>query len=236
MTLSPLFDGGQGSFATGHFVELATDRPETMPLARTLSDLVDPGYDGRPVEIDLTSASDCGPSFLPWQVLASPETVLDAQTEGALTRSLAKMDDNLQRIIDLRIATRAGLSGNTRLMRRVSDTLIDAGLHGQKYHNRDPEHVLLDALLRLEREPVSARYRLSWLAERDGPEQLIAIDLMRKASAAPAAQTALNRLSDSPDPSTRLGAQHRLLSNAIEDADWMLWTGCGTMACSSRTR
>ena len=219
MTLSPLFDGGQGSFATGHFVELATDRPETRALAQTLSDLIDPGYDGRPVAVDLTSAYDCGPSFLPWQVLASPEVVLDAQTEGELTNALASFDPNLMRLMGLRIATRAGLSGNTRLMRRVSDTLIDAGLHGQPHYDRDPEHVLLDALLRLRREPVSARARLSWLAERDGPEQLVAIDLLRRANAAPVAQSELRRLSDSPDDMTRLGAQHRLLTHAVEDAD-----------------
>lgn len=220
MTLSPLFDGGQGSFATGHFVELATDRPETQALAQTLSDLIDPGYDGRPLAVDLTSASDCGPSFLPWQVLSSPETPLDARTEVELTGALSDFDPNLLRIMGLRIATRAGLSGNERLMRRVSDTMIDAGLHGQAHHDRDPEHVLLDALLRLKREPVSARARLSWLAERDGPEQLIAIDLLRRAQAGKVAQSELNRLSDSPDDATRLGAQHRLLAHAIEDADF----------------
>ena len=219
MTLSPLFDGGQGSFATGHFVELATDRPETAALARTLSDLIDPGYDGRPVEVDLTQASDCGPSFLPWQVLSTPETVLDARTEAALTGSIAKLDENLQRLIGLRIATRAGLSGNTRLMRRVVDTLIDSDLHGQAHHDRDPEHVLLDAMLMASSNPVSARARLSWLAERDGPEQLIAIDLLREIDAAPVAQSELKRLSVSPDPYISHEAQHRLLAHAVEDAD-----------------
>lgn len=219
MTLSPLFDGGQGGFATGMFTELKTDWPENAVLAETLSELIDPGYDGRTLPLDLSSASDCGSSFLPWQALADPGHVLGAEDEGALTSALAQMEPALRRQLGVQIATRAGLAGNMRLTRRVSDTLIDADLHGKSHHNRDPEHILLDSILRMSRDPIGARARLSWIAERDGPEQLIAIDLMRQLDAAPAVYSELRRLADSPDHEVRFSAEQRLLANAIEDFD-----------------
>lgn len=219
MTLSPLFDGGQGGFATGMFTELKTDWPENAVLAETLSALIDPGYDGRTLPLNLSSASDCGSSFLPWQALADPGHVLGAEDEGTLTSALAQMEPALRRQLGVQIATRAGLAGNMRLTRRISDTLIDADLHGQPHHDRDPEHILLDSILRMSRDPVGARARLSWIAERDGPEQLTAIDLMRQIDAAPAAHSELRRLADSPDHEVRLSAEQRLLANAIEDFD-----------------
>lgn len=219
MMLAPLFDGGQGGFATGLFTELRSDWPENKILAGTLADLIDPGYDGRTLPIDLSTASECGPSFLPWQTLANPAEPLSPADEGELTATLAKMVPALRRQIGVQIAIRAGLAGNMRLTRRVSDTLIDAGLHGQSHHDRDPEHLLLDSILKLSRDPIGARARLSWIAERDGPEQLTAIDLMRQIDAAPAAQSELERLADSPDEMVRLSAEQRLLANAIEDFD-----------------
>jgi len=219
MTLAPLFDGGQGGFATGLFTELRTDWPENAVLAETLSALIDPGYDGRALPLDLSSASDCGPSFLPWQALADPGHNLGAKDEGTLTAALAQMEPALRRQLGVQIATRAGLSGNMRLTRRISDTLVDAGLHGKAHHDRDPEHILLDSILRMSRDPIGARARLSWIAERDGPEQLTAIDLMRQIDAAPAAHSELRRLADSPDDEVRLSAEQRLLANAIEDFD-----------------
>lgn len=219
MTLSPLFDGGQGDFATGMFTELRIDWPENAVLAGTLADLIDPGYDGRKLPLDLSQASECGPSFLPWQALADPATVLDAKDETILTGALAKIDPNLRRQLGVQIAIRAGLAGNLRLTRRISDTLIDAELHGQSRHDRDPEHILLEAIMIMSSDPVGARSRLSWIAERDGPEQMAALDLMRKIDAAPAARSELQRLSESPDKDVRLSAEQRLLSAAIDDAD-----------------
>lgn len=219
MTLAPLFDGGQGAFGTGLFTELRIDWPENAVLAGTLADLIDPGYDGRALPLDLSRASECGPSFLPWQALADPSHVLGAKDEATLTGVLAKMDPNLRRQLGVQIALRAGLSGNLRLTRRISDTLIDAGLHGESHHDWDPEHILLDAILKMSRDPVGARSRLSWIAERDGPEQMVAIDLMRQIDAAPAARSELQRLSESPDQHVRLNAEQRLLATAIEDAD-----------------
>lgn len=219
MTLAPLFDGGQGDFATGMFTELRIDWPENTLLAGTLADLIDPGYNGQELPVDLSSAGDCGPSFLPWQALADPGRVLGAKDETVLTSALAGMDANLRRQLGVQIATRAGLAGNLRLTRRISDTLIDAGLHGQPRHDRDPEHILMDAILKMSRDPIGARSRLSWIAERDGPEQMVALDLMRKIDAAPAARSELQRLSESPDQYVRLNAEQRLLSAAIDDAD-----------------
>jgi hypothetical protein len=219
MTLAPLFDGGQGSFAKGLFTELRVDWPENAVLAGALADLIDPGYDGRALPVDLSRAGDCGPSFLPWQALADPAHVFGAKDETVLTAALARMDPHLRRQLGVQIAIRAGLAGNLRLTRRVSDTLIDAKLHGQPYHDRDPEHILLDAIMKISRDPVGARSRLSWIAERDGPEQMIALDLMRKIDAAPAARSELKRLSESPDEHVRLNAEQRLLSSAIDDAD-----------------
>lgn len=219
MTLSPLFDGGQGDFATGMFTELRIDWPENAVLAGTLADLIDPGYDGRKLALDLSRASECGPSFLPWQALADPATVLGAKDETILTGALAKIDPNLRRQLGVQIAIRAGLAGNMRLTRRISDTLIDAELHGQPRHDRDPEHILLEAIMKMTSDPVGARARLSWIAERDGPEQMAALDLMRKIDAAPAARSELQRLSESPDKDVRRSAEQRLLSAAIDDAD-----------------
>lgn len=219
MTLSPLFDGGQGDFATGMFTELRIDWPENAVLAGTLADLIDPGYDGRKLPLDLSQASECGPSFIPWQALADPATVLGAKDETILTGALAKIDPNLRRQLGVQIAIRAGLAGNMRLTRRISDTLIDAELHGQPRHDRDPEHILLEAIMKMTSDPVGARSRLSWIAERDGPEQMAALDLMRKIDAAPAARSELQRLSESPDKDVRLSAEQRLLSAAIDDAD-----------------
>lgn len=219
MTLAPLFDGGQGAFGTGLFTELRVDWPENAVLAGTLAELIDPGYDGRVLPLDLSRASDCGPSFLPWQALADPGHVLGAKDEATLTGVLANMNPNLRRQLGVQIAIRAGLLDNLRLTRRISDTLIDAGLHGEPHHDRDPEHILLDALLKMSRDPVGARSRLSWIAERDGPEQMVAIDLMRQIDAAPAARSELQRLSESPDQHVRLNAEQRLLATAIDDAD-----------------
>jgi hypothetical protein len=219
MTLSPLFDGGQGDFGTGLFTESRIDWPENAVLAGTLADLIDPGYDGRKLALDLSQASECGPSFLPWQALADPATVLDAKDETILTTALAKIEPNLRRKLGVQIAVRAGLAGNLRLTRRISDTLIDAQLHGQPRHERDPEHILLEAIIKKSSDPVGARARLSWIAERDGPEQMAALDLMREIDAAPAAQYELQRLSESPDQGVRLSAEKRLLSAAIDDAD-----------------
>lgn len=219
MTLAPLFDGGQGDFGTGMFTELRIGWPENAVLAGTLADLIDPGYDGRALPLDLSQASDCGPSFLPWQALADPAHELGAKDETILTGVLADMDTNLRRQLGIQIATRAGLAGNLRLTRRISDTLIDSGLHGQPRHDRDPEHILLDAILKMSRDPVGARARLSWIAERDGPEQMAAIDLMRQIDAAPAARSELQRLSESPDQLVRNSAEQRLLATAIDDAD-----------------
>ena len=219
MTLSPLFDGGQGDFATGLFTESRIDWPENAVLAETLADLIDPGYDGRKLPLDLSQASECGPSFIPWQALADPATVLDAKDETILTGALAKIEPNLRRNLGVQIAIRAGLAGNMRLTRRISDTLIDAQLHGQSHHDRDPEHILLEAIMTKSSDPVGARARLSWIAERDGPEQMVALDLMREIDAAPAAQSELQRLSESPDQRIRLSAERRLLSAAIDDAD-----------------
>ncbi|MEM7728171.1 MAG: hypothetical protein AAF311_02735 [Pseudomonadota bacterium] len=225
--LLPLAGGGQDGFADGLFTEMATDEATDDAsgaalagrLARTLADLADPAYDGRPLELDLSAAAECGPSFLPWQVLAAPGRDIGAGGETTLTGELSKMSDGLRRLLGLRIATRAALSGNMRLARRVSDTLIDSGLHGHPVHDRDPEHVLLDALLHRASDPVSVRARLSWLAERDGPEQMIAIDLLRTLDAAPVAQSELRRLSTSPEAGVRIEAQQRLLAHAVEDAD-----------------
>lgn len=240
MTLAPLFDGGQGGFATGMFTELRIDWPENALLAETLADLIDPGYDGRALRVDLTRAGDCGPSFLPWQALADPARVLGAQDETILTNALAGMEVNLRRQLGVQIATRAGLAGNLRLTRRISDTLIDAGLHGQARHDRDPEHILMDAILKMSRDPIGARSRLSWIAERDGPEQMVALDLMRKIDAAPAARSELQRLSESPDQHVRLNAEQRLLSAAIDDADIEyvaeLVTGTNTLANDAHAR
>ncbi|WP_298915615.1 hypothetical protein [uncultured Algimonas sp.] len=217
--LAPLTGGGRDGFATGLFAERATDDPDTAGLARTLADLIDPSYDGRLLEPDLRTAGDCGPSFLPWQVLADPGRDIGAGGEADLTAALALMNPLLRRPLGVQIAIRANLSGNARLMRRVSDTLIDGGLHGRAHHDRDPDHVLLDAMLLRSRDPVGARARLAWLAERDGPEQMTALDLMRTLDAAPAARSELKRLSDSPDAGVRLSAQQRLLATAIEEAD-----------------
>lgn len=219
MSMAPLFDGGQGGFATGMFTELRVDWPENAALAGTLADLIDPGYDGRALPMDLTRAGDCGPSFLPWQALADPGRVLGAKDESVLTGALADMDENLRRQLGMQIAIRAGLADNLRLSRRISDTLIDAQLHGEPRHDRDPEHILLDAILKMSKDPIGARARLSWIAERDGPEQMVALDLMRTIDAAPAARSELQRLSESPDTYVRLNAEQRLLSAAIDDAD-----------------
>ena len=219
MALAPLFDGGQDGFATGMFTELTQDWPETTDLARSLATLVDPGYDGRLLPVDLRRAGDCGPSFLPWQALASPGEALDAQTEATLTEALSKMEPDLKRLIGVQIAIRAGMAGNVRLSRRIADTLTDEGLHNRAHHDRDMEHVLLDAILKMQRDPVGARARLSWIAERDGPEQFHAIDLLRKLDATPQARNELTRLSDSPDEEQRVSAHTRLIATAIEDSD-----------------
>lgn len=222
LIIAPLFDGGQGGFAKGLFTELATDWPETAALASTLADLMDPQYDGRALPVNLSRAGECGPSFLAWELLANPGREVSASEASTLTTALNKMDPVLKRQLGVQVAIRAGLAGNRRLTRRIADTLTDSGLHGTDHNRRDPEHVLLDAILILPTDPVGARARLSWLAERDGPEQLIAIDLMRRIEAAPAARTELKRLAESPDVEVRLGAEERLLATAIEDADIQL--------------
>lgn len=219
MALAPLFDGGQDGFATGMFTELTQDWPETTDLARSLATLVDPSYRGESLAIDLRRAGDCGPSFLPWQALANPAETLDAQTEAELTQALSDMDPALKRLIGVQIAIRAGMAGNLRLTRRIADSLTDEGLHNQPHHDRDLEHVLLDALLKMQRDPVGARARLSWIAERDGPEQFYAIDLLRALDASPEARSELTRLSDSPDEEQRQSAHTRLIATAIEDSD-----------------
>jgi hypothetical protein len=219
VTMAPLFDGGQGDFASGLFTELRIDWPENALLAGTLADLIDPGYDGRALPVDMSRAGDCGPSFLPWQALADPARELGAKDETVLSAALADMDIHLRRQLGVQIAIRAGLAGNLRLTRRISDTLIDSKLHGQPHHDRDPEHILLDAILKMSRDPIGARSRLSWIAERDGPEQMVALDLMRQIDAAPAARSELQRLSESPDGYVRFNAEQRLLSSAIDDAD-----------------
>ncbi|MGB3454935.1 MAG: hypothetical protein WBA35_01120, partial [Litorimonas sp.] len=95
--------------------------------------------------------------------------------------------------------------------------------HGTDRLRRDPENILLDAILIMASDAVGARARLSWLAERDGPEQLVAIDLLRRGDSPLVARSELRRLSDdSPDDATRLSAQERLLAHAVEDADLAL--------------
>lgn len=219
LAIAPLFDGGQDRFATGEFTELTRDWPETAALAGTLDVLLDPAYDGTPLPVDLRRSGECGSSFLPWQVLADPSRPLDAKTEASLTTALSHMKPSLRRMVGVQIAIRAGLENNIRLSRRVADTLTDAGLHGRAHHQRDMDHVLLDALLKMTRDPVGARARLSWIAERDGPEQFHAIDLLRNLDANGAARHELERLSDSADEAQRESAQIRLIATAIEDAD-----------------
>ncbi|GLQ24347.1 hypothetical protein GCM10007853_22210 [Algimonas ampicilliniresistens] len=218
-TLTPLFGGGQGDFALGLFTELATDGTDRAALASALADLIDLSYSGQRLPVDLRNAAECGPSFLPWQALADPGRALGPADEATLAVWLGRMSPPLRRQLGVQIAIRAGMAGNIRLARRIADSLSDSGLHGQSRHDYDVEHVLLDAILKTARDPIGARARLAWVAERDGPEQLYAIDLMSKLDAAPAAKTALTRLSNSPDPVLRLSAQQRLLARAIEDSD-----------------
>lgn len=219
LALAPLFDGGQGQFAEGLFVEIAKDNSEYTKLARTLATLTDPGYVEQPLEIDLKNAALCGPTFLPWQALANPGKELTADAEAALSIALSDMNVPLRQTVGLQIAIRAGVSDNMRLARRVADTLSDAGLHNQPRHDSQPENVLLEGMLRMRRDPVGARARLSWVADRDGPEQFMAIDLLRKLDALDDNRSDLVRLSESPDSVARTGARERLLSQSIEDGE-----------------
>ncbi|GLQ21439.1 hypothetical protein ACFFUB_10580 [Algimonas porphyrae] len=219
MALAPLFDGGQGDFAAGLYTEIAKDDAALAPLARSLADLTDPSYAGGELEVDLENAGLCGPTFLPWQVLATPGRVLNADTEAALSNALAEMDAPLRRTVGMQIAIRAGMADNHRLARRVADTLSDARLHNQARHDSQPENVLLEGILRVARDPVGARARLSWVADRDGPEQFHAIDMLRKMDAISENREELTRLSDSPDPVLRTHARERLLAQSVEDGE-----------------
>ena len=219
MQLAPLFDGGQGGFEDGLFTELMTDAPDHAPLAETLAQLIDIAYDGEPVPVDLSSAGNCGSSFLPWQALAAPGKVLDAEMEARLATALGRFKPALRRQIGVHIAIRAGLSDNLRLSRRISDTLTDEGFHGTPRHDADIEHVLLDAILKIGRDPIGARARLEWVSDRDGPEQSIALDLLETLDASEVVQSDLTRMTDSPILDVAESAQKRLLANAIRDQD-----------------
>ncbi|MGB6228878.1 MAG: hypothetical protein WBF53_01960, partial [Litorimonas sp.] len=61
--------------------------------------------------------------------------------------------------------------------------------------------------------------RLRWVADRDGPEQLLAIDLLETLDASAEAQATLTRMADSPDPVLRRTAHDRLIARAIRDGE-----------------
>ncbi len=72
--------------------------------------------------------------------------------------------------------------------------LEDAGLHGTLDLERDPRHILLDALLLENNDFEGARQRYEWLSESDGPEQIFALDRLTALGASVLAVEALERI------------------------------------------
>jgi len=146
----------------------------------------------------------CGPEFATWEHLAlsqmSPTAVpADTGIAGLYFQSM-----HIRRRAGVTLAIATGLTGDRASLRRYADMLQDAGLHNTKATQRDPRHILLDALLLESSDLNDAKQRYEWLSKSDGPEQIIALD--RLSALGPgdvASDTCLLYTSPSPRDRTR---------------------------------
>ena len=138
----------------------------------------------------------CGSDFAIWEHLAVAQSdELQIDPEPAIA-ALYSHTVYIRERAGLTMAIAAGLSGDKATMRRFADMLQDAGLHGTPAFERDPRHILLDALLLEGHDPNGARQRYEWLSERDGSEQIIAIDRLTELGSSAIAAKSLDRMTE----------------------------------------
>lgn len=128
-------------------------------------------------QLDLFSGlSTCGPEFSVWEYLAASQTKGKAVAADKAISALYFQSVYIRERAGLTLAIAAGLADDRASLRRFADMLQDAGLHNTKATERDPRHVLLDALLLERLDPSGARQRYEWLTENGGPEQILALE------------------------------------------------------------
>lgn len=203
----------------GLYAETVSAMGKSPDIATVFTNLLD----GRPVSegllVPLENIADCGETFEIWSYLAGWEDMQSPQTAGKLIAALNHHGPLIREKAGVTLAIRAGLSGNRSMMRRIADTLEDSGLHGTPAWARDPAHILLEALLLQASNPMESQGRLEWLAERDGPEQMTAIELLKSTGDNQMAEASLERLGEDFSATNRWGARELQLNAAFETRD-----------------
>lgn len=203
----------------GLYVESFADIGKDQQMAIVLTDLLV----GRPVSETerkiFENISDCGETFEIWSYLAGWEDMQSPQTAAKLIAALNHHEPLIREKAGVTLAIRAGLSGNDSMMRRIADTLEDSELHGTAIWSRDPSHILLEALLLQTTNPAGSQGRLEWLAERDGPEQMIAIERLKSIGDNKMAEASLELLEGDFSATNRWAARELQLNAAFEARD-----------------
>lgn len=179
-------------------------------------------------QLDLSSAASCDPSLMPWQVLAQKPEFLPAHSEGPLLKSLGNMPRTLRERVGVAIALNAVEQGDYRGAQRIADSLNDSDLYMTPYWQTDRRQILLQARLIETSNPSRAIKQLRWIADRDGAEQLAAVDAlwaierpaklnpvlnrMREGSSVPARQVALERQALDAVRNNTLGVAAEIIS------------------------
>ena len=126
-----------------------------------------------------SALSDCAVHLLPWAILADQDFDFlygDHDTKYLLLSSLDDLPDGLERRITEHLAVRAVDQGERMFVKQVMTQLSDLDGPGSVFEN---DHAIyVNARLMARARPGQSLARLRYLAERDGPFQLHAIEAL----------------------------------------------------------
>lgn len=146
-------------------------------------------------QLDLFSGlSTCGPMLAMWEHLALSQVKGKTVPADEAIAALYFQSAYIRERAGVTLAIAAGLANDSASLRRFADMLQDARLHDTEATERDPRHILLDALLLESSDPTGARERYEWLTENGGPEQILALDRLTILGGNKFASESLDRL------------------------------------------
>lgn len=224
VALMQLTDAPDSYLAQGFLAEAVASEEISEALGQSLSVLMgERWHNDRTVateaepQLDFSAAGSCDPSLQVWQVLANPPAALPTRNEGHFLRSFNQLPHSLRERVGIEIALKAADRYDFRGAQRLADTLGDSGLQGTAYWISSPRHILLQARLVQTAQPARSADYLRYLADRDGPEQLAAIDALWALDQQTSVAPALERMVAGTDQASRRRALQRQAVDAVRN-------------------